>query len=214
MIALMAAPRGPREEGPLPPPALVASSAVAKAQPAVVAGGGGEYQLASVYREHAAAVKRWVLRLGGPAIDVEDTVQEVFLVVQRRLSEFRGDSQLTTWLYRITANVVYKQVRKQRARRWLRGLAGMSLDDVKSEVPGPYESVERQHAARTVYRALEGLSRNHRTVVILYELEGLSGEEIATLMATKLATVWVWLHRGRAKFIERLKALGEEGTGR
>ena len=73
--------------------------------------------------------------------------------------------------------------------------------------------LERQHAARTVYRALDGLNSNQRAVVILYELEGMSGEQIATLMDTKLATVWVWLHRGRAKFLERLKALGEEGIG-
>jgi RNA polymerase sigma-70 factor (ECF subfamily) len=84
---------------------------------------------------------------------------------------------------------------------------------VADEDLGPYESVERQQAARLVYRALDGLNHKHRTAVILYELEGHSGEEIAELMGTKLATVWVWLHRGRAKFLERLRALTSEGEG-
>jgi RNA polymerase sigma-70 factor (ECF subfamily) len=166
--------------------------------------------LASVYREHAGSVKRWVQRLGGPAIDVEDAVHEVFLVVQRRLPEFRGDAQITTWLYSITAKVVYRQLRKQRTRRWLSGLAGSFARELPSEATGPHENLERQHAAHTVYRALEGLSEKYRQVVILYELEGLSGEEIAALLQTKVGTVWVWLHRGRAKFLERLAAVGEE----
>jgi RNA polymerase sigma-70 factor (ECF subfamily) len=203
--------RGRRESGPRP---LVSSSLVAKSEAAVLAGVGGErLELESIYRQHAALVKRWALRLGGPTVDVEDVVHEVFLVAHRRLPEFRGDARITTWLYRITLHIAHKQARKQRTRRWLRGLAGAFADDVRSEQPGPYETVERQHAARTVYKALDGLNRNQRAVVILYEIEGLSGEEIAALMDTKISTVWVWLHRGRAKFLERLKALGEEGVG-
>jgi RNA polymerase sigma-70 factor (ECF subfamily) len=216
VIALMAlgARRGQRGKVP-PPDPLLSSPVVAKAEAAQVAGAVGQRSLLeTLYREHAAIVKRWALRLGGPGIDVEDAVHEVFLVVHRRLPEFRGDARITTWLYSITSKVVHKQVRKQRTRRWLSGLAGAFTDDVRSELPGPYESVERQQAARTVYRALEGLNDNHRQVVILYELEGMSGEEIAALLQTKLATVWVWLHRGRARFLGRLKALGEEGTSR
>src|SRR5262249_44087441 len=53
--------------------------------------------VADLYRAHAQTVARWASRLGGPAIDVEDVVQEVFLVVQRRLREFRGEAEITTW---------------------------------------------------------------------------------------------------------------------
>jgi RNA polymerase sigma-70 factor (ECF subfamily) len=165
-------------------------------------------ELAALYREHAELVKRWALRLCGPSLDAEDVVHEVFLVVRRRLSEFRGDAKMSTWLYRITERVVKEQSRKQRIRRALRGLVGDYADEIPAERFGPYESVQQQHAARLVYKALDGLSRKHRTVVILYELEGHSGEEIAELMGAKVATVWVWLHRGRAKFAERLRALG------
>src|SRR5437868_15375074 len=81
-------------------------------------------ELTSLYRTHAALVERWVVRLAGPAVDAEDVVQEVFLIVQRRLSEWRADAKITTWLYRITERVVHRQRRKQRMGRWLRGLAG------------------------------------------------------------------------------------------
>ncbi len=163
--------------------------------------------LDAVYRAHAELVKRWAARLAGPSLDVEDVVHEVFLVVQKRLGEFRGDAKLTTWLYRITERVVYKQSRRQRLRRWLQGLAGDFASDIAADDVDPHGEIERQQASSLVYEALEGLSQNHRTVVILYEIEGLSGEEISELIGTKLATVWVWLHRGRAKFLERLRAI-------
>jgi RNA polymerase sigma-70 factor, ECF subfamily len=172
--------------------------------------GEAKLDLGAIYREHAEQVKRWALRLGGPALDAEDVVHEVFLVVHRRLHEFRGDAKLTTWLYRITMHVVRKQTGRQKVRRWLRGLVHDFAADVPDEHLGPYQAIERQQAASLVYRALEGLNQNHRAAVILYELEGCSGEEIAELMGTKLATVWVWLHRGRARFLERLRELGAD----
>jgi RNA polymerase sigma-70 factor (ECF subfamily) len=131
----------------------------------------------------------------------------VFLVVHRRLHEFRGEGRMTTWLYRITLRIVRKQAVRQRLGRWLRGLVGDFAADLPDLELGPYESVERQQAARLVYRALDGLNHKHRAVVILYELEGRSGEEIAELLGTKVATVWVWLHRGRAKFQQRLNEI-------
>jgi RNA polymerase sigma-70 factor (ECF subfamily) len=164
-------------------------------------------ELSEAYRQHAEAVKRWALRLGGPALDAEDVVHEVFLIARRRLGEFRGDAKLTTWLYRITLRVVRKQAARQRLGRWLRGLVGDFAADLPEERFGPYESVERRDAARIVYQALEGLPHQQRAALILYELEGHSGEEIAAMMGTKQATVWVWLHRGRAKFLARLRAL-------
>jgi len=187
---------------------MVPTTAITFQMTLAPAGETTERELSDVYRRHAEAVKRWALRLGGPALDAEDIVHEVFLIAHRRLGEFRGEAKLTTWLYRITLRVVRKQATRQRLGRWLRGLVGDFADEVTEERFGPYESVERREAARLVYQALDALPHRQRAAVILYELEGHSGEEIAELMGTKLATVWVWLHRGRAKFLERLRALG------
>src|SRR6185436_17074685 len=60
----------------------------------------------AVYREHVMTVARWVARLGGPLLDVEDITHDVFVKVQRELPRFRGDAQLTTWLFTLTSNTV------------------------------------------------------------------------------------------------------------
>jgi RNA polymerase sigma-70 factor (ECF subfamily) len=168
-------------------------------------------EITSLYRAHAAEVERWVVRLAGPTVDAEDVVQEVFLVVQRRLPEWRAEAKMTTWLYRITERVVHRQRRKQRMGRWLRGLAGDFAGDLPTERLTPVEDLERKQAARTVYAALDGLERKMRAAVVLFEIEGLSGEEIAALTGTKLATVWVQLHRGRARFLARLREMEKRG---
>ena len=80
----------------------------------------------SLYRKYAAKVGRWAARLGGPSIEVDDVVQEVFLVAKRRLGSFRSDGggSVTTWLFRATDRIVKATRRKQRLRR----LFGASAD--------------------------------------------------------------------------------------
>jgi len=167
--------------------------------------------LASVYEAHAALVGRWAARLGGPGLDADDVVQEVFLVVQRRLPEWRGDARLTSWLYRITERVVHRQRRKQRVRRWLRGLAGDFAADLPADRPSPVEELERKHAARTLYRAFDALERRQRAALILFEIDGLTGEQIASLTGTTVATVWVRLHRARTQLMRRLGEMRARG---
>jgi RNA polymerase sigma-70 factor (ECF subfamily) len=166
-----------------------------------------------IYRAHAARVARWAGRLGGPLIDVEDAVQEVFLTVHRLLPGFRGEAQVTTWLYRITANVVRHRRRKERFRRWLGGSSSEVAAHVESLRPTPVEELERRQSTELVYRVLDRLSERARTLVILFELEELSGEEIAELMGLSLSNVWVSLHRARAQFLDQLRKL-ERAAGR
>src|SRR5947209_4983183 len=75
------------------------------------------------YRAYSTSVGRWAARMAGPALDVEDIVQEVFLVAHQRLSKFRGESSLATWLFGITERVIWHRRRKERWRRWLGGSA-------------------------------------------------------------------------------------------
>jgi RNA polymerase sigma-70 factor (ECF subfamily) len=173
---------------------------------------GSTLELGALYREHADLIERWALRLGGPGADAEDVVHDVFLIAHRRLRDFRGEAKITTWLYRITERVVRRKVRRQRIRQWLKGLSRDYANDIPSEGPGPSENFERLEASRIVYAALDRIGHAYRTAVILYELEGLSGEEIAEFTGTKLSTVWVRLHRGRAKFLDELKRIRECGS--
>src|SRR5580658_6945237 len=76
-------------------------------------------RLEDVYRRYGGLIAGWSAKLGGPRVETGDLVQEVFLVIAENLKEFRGDAKLTTWLFRITENVVRNRRRQARLRRWL-----------------------------------------------------------------------------------------------
>jgi RNA polymerase sigma-70 factor (ECF subfamily) len=162
-----------------------------------------------LYREHAATVARWATRLGGPDIDPEDVVHEVFLVAHRRLGEFRGDAKPATWLFRTTDLIVRAHRRKARLRALLRRSVAEEGDRAqgRSSAISPVEDLIERQRARSVYRALEALDDKYRSVFVLFEIEGLSGDEIAALTGIKVATVWVRLHRARERFVRRIHAL-------
>jgi len=163
-------------------------------------------ELDTIYREHSATVSKWVRRLWGPggvsgSVDTEDLLQEVFLVVQRRLDSFRFEAALTTWLYGITALVVSGRRRKEHWRRllWRRAETELSLHHADS-ANGGEEDFERAEASRVVYSVLEDLSERDRTLMILFELERLPGTEIATILGMTEPTMWVALSRARNRF--------------
>jgi RNA polymerase sigma-70 factor (ECF subfamily) len=165
-----------------------------------------------VYRQHVQQVARWASRLAGPGLDVEDLVQEVFLLVHRLLPQFRGEAQLTTWLYSITHNVVRTRRRKERFRR-LFGFAGdpARLHPVANG-PTPLEELERRRSADLIYRALDDIPDKYRTILVLFEIDGMAGEEIATLTGVKLPTIWVRLSRARALLVKRIEKLERKVT--
>jgi RNA polymerase sigma-70 factor (ECF subfamily) len=172
---------------------------------------GGAMDVEDLYRLHARTVARWAARLGGPGVDVEDVVQEVFLVAKRRLGAFTGDASVTTWLFRATANIAAAARRKQRLRRWLGRTSADERPGMGAAGPTPVEALEQRQDVAAVYRALDALPERLRRVLILFELEGLSTQEIAELTNARAATVRVWLFRARAKFQERYLAFAETG---
>ena len=159
--------------------------------------------LAVLYGAHAAFVRRAVIRLAGPGAEVDDLVQQVFLTALERHQSFQGRSEHTTWLYGIAVRIVSTSRRRARLRRWLR--LDQAAEPVERETPATL--FEHREASRTVYRALAGLTEKRRTVFILYELEGLSGEQIATVVGCALKTVWTRLHHARKDFDRQLQAL-------
>jgi RNA polymerase sigma-70 factor (ECF subfamily) len=164
--------------------------------------------LSALYQAHAAAVERWAARLAGPSLDVEDIVQEVFLIAHRQLPKFRGDSSLATWLFGITERVVWHQRRK--VRSWQRMRAPVDEIDVKLPAagPSPLDTLQSKEAAALFYRALDGVDERYRAALVLFEVEELSGQEIATLKGIRVETLWVWLHRARAQLLKALVRMG------
>ena len=167
--------------------------------------------LDALYRAHATIVARWAAHLGGPTLDVEDVVHEVFLIVRRRLPEFRGEAKPTTWLYRITERVVRGYRSKERLHRWIHRTKRDQLEDALTATRAtPAEELERRQASVQLYAVLDRMPDKYRQMLILFELEELSGEEIAALTGIKLATVWVRLHRARDRFRAAMRRMQKE----
>lgn len=160
----------------------------------------GRLDVAQVFKKHRRQIERWASRLGGPLVDSDDVVQDVLMVVHRRLPELRADAALTSWLYKITENVATKRRQRERLRRWLRGMPRDYTDEIAAPGPSAIDEMERREAALEIYAALDRLDERYRSVVILFEIEGFSGDEIAALTGRPLATVWIHLYRGRKKF--------------
>jgi RNA polymerase sigma-70 factor, ECF subfamily len=167
--------------------------------------------LTQVYAEHHQRVSRWVARLGGPRIEVEDLVQEIFLIVRGRLASFRGDSQLSTWIYGITRKVVARERRKAGLRAFMFKLGlKRELRLATTSAADPHEELEQRQAADQVYRALDAMRESYREVFILFEIERLPGEQIAVMTGRTTDAVWVLLHRARKQFLVRLEAIRGE----
>ncbi|MFZ5468665.1 MAG: RNA polymerase sigma factor [Myxococcota bacterium] len=169
--------------------------------------------LEAVYREYALVVARWAARLGGGHLDPADVTQDVFLKVERELPAFRGDAKLSTWLYQITLNVVRTRRRTEAFRRLFRAPAdeGLTVSDSR---PLPSDELSRRETSRRLHQVLNRLNERYRQVLVLFEIEGRSGQEVADLMRAPVDNVWVWLTRARAAFakhLERLEAEEEKG---
>lgn len=155
----------------------------------------------TLYVQHVDQVARWAARLGGPDLDLEDVVHEVFFVAHRRLPSFRGDSSASTWLFGITDKVVRHRRRKERWRRWLSGSADETAGHLASTSPDPLRLVERDEDARMVYRLLDQVPERDRQILILCRLEEMSAEEVGALLAITPANARLRLHRARTRFL-------------
>lgn len=133
--------------------------------------------------------------------DLEDASQEVFLQMHRYLPRFRGSSQLNTWLYRLCIT----QARHVRRRKRLSEALRSWLYPAPEGIAASSEFCEAS-ARRRIEAALDGLTENERLALVLYDMEGLSGKQVAEILRCKEATLWRRLHYARKKFVEALEA--------
>ncbi len=147
--------------------------------------------LRQLYEAHAAHVRSAVVRLRGPGVDAEDLVQEVFLVAHRRWRGVVDQSTPRAWLYGVAVKVAAGARRRARLRRTF----GLAREPVDHRTPAA--AFERTEAASQLYRMLDRLPEKQRTVFVLFELEGCSGEEIAAVVGCPPKTVWTRLFHAR-----------------
>jgi RNA polymerase sigma-70 factor (ECF subfamily) len=151
----------------------------------------------ALYDRYAVFVARMARRHGTPPEELEDVVQEVFLVVFRKLSHFQG-SDATSWIYRICQREVQHRHRTRRFRRAFARMFGAG--PAPTEIEGQERVALRHEAERRVNEVLAAMSSKKREVFVLFEIEGLSGEMIAERIGCPLATVWTRLFHARREF--------------
>src|SRR5438105_3843929 len=141
----------------------------------------------AIYARHRQDVARLVYRMLSGSADVDDVVQEVFFQVHRSLKDFRGQSKFSTWLHRVTVNVVLMHRRAARSRPVYAEEAPPDLtrdDDAVS----PDEDADRRERVRAFGRLLARLADKKRIVFVLHELEGLDPAEIAEIVDAPVLT--------------------------
>ncbi len=163
------------------------------------------------YDQHVTTVWRALFRLGVARTDVPDAVQEVFLVAFRKLPEFEGRSKLSTWLVGICYRVASDRRRLAHVRREV-GDSG-AVRAASDLGPRPDEAVERHEGARMLDEILGLLRPEQREVFVMFELEEMSGKEIADLVGAPLKTVFSRLRLAREAFAAALSARRRQGAG-
>ena len=163
----------------------------------------------ALYRDHVDRLWRFVRRLGVAPEEVEDVVQETFIVAHRRLADFDGAVPVSTWLYAIAIRTAKCQMR----RTWRRRLARL-VGWEQGSADRPDREIDRSDAEAEVAWILERMPEKKRTVLVLYELEELDGPTIAAILGCPVHTVWSRLRLARGDFKRLLRRRGAlEGAG-
>ncbi len=162
-----------------------------------------------------ARVYNIAYRMLGHADDAHDATQEAFLRVYDALDRFRADSSFTTWLYRIVMNVCYDELARRRRRPpTLTELesADAALPASAERLPGhdnTEDAVLQAERRRALHAAIAALPEAFRAVIVLYDLQGFSYEEIAAILRVNLGTVKSRLNRARTLLREKMSAQRE-----
>lgn len=164
-------------------------------------------------RRYETKIYSVAYRFMGNHADAGDLAQETFIRMYQALPGFRGESSFSTWLYRIAANACRDELRKRQRRR------SISMDELIENSPAsvpvaagndsPEEVLQRNETQRHVQECLNRLSDDHRLVLVMREIQGLSYEEIAEVLNCSLGTVKSRISRARNALKEKIREKGE-----
>ena len=163
-----------------------------------------------VHEEHADFVWRSLQRLGVRPSDLEDALQEVFIVVHRRLHTFDGSARLSTWLFGICLRVAAAERRRAYVRR---EQPTPELEEQPDSRPGvdPERAALRREAERRLALALDRLGLERRAGFVMFEIEGMSAGAIAEMLGVPVGTVYSRLATARAEFSRAVARLARDG---
>ena len=173
---------------------------------------GDQNAFAQLVEAHQGKVYSLSYRMTGNPDDAADLTQEAFLNAWRGLASFHGQSSFSTWLHRLTSNVCIDFLRREKRRTALSMTVEEDEEGRQAEVPdhrfSPEQELERRELRRTVQQGLAALSPEHRRVLVLRELEGLSYQEIAQCLELEEGTVKSRIARARIALKEYLQKSG------
>ena len=169
---------------------------------------------ATLFNSHKARIYSVCLRMTNNTAEAEDLTQDAFLQVFRKLATFRGDSALSTWLYRIAVNTVLMHFRKKALRQ-------ISLDEPYSQ---DAKTVRREYGSRddrlagcvdriALARAITELPVGYRTIFLLHEVEGYEHQEIAELLKCSVGNSKSQLHKAKLRIREVLARTQQQEGG-
>jgi RNA polymerase sigma-70 factor (ECF subfamily) len=164
------------------------------------------YDPEQLVEQHRQMVFRTLARLTGERLGLEDMAQEVFLRLFRALPHFRGEAQISTFLYRIVVNVVNDEFRDRKKDRLTSPIDDTEARGLVNSAASPAVLAERAQMQQVVDAALLQLNLYDRTILTLHYQEERSYEEIAAILDSPMGTVKTHLYRAR----ERLKHMMKE----
>ena len=157
---------------------------------------------AQLMRDNETRIYNLTLRMTGNPDDAMDLAQEAFLNAWRGLKFFKGDSAFSTWVYRLASNACIDFLRRKKRRQDISlSMPTDEEDDSQPDIPDdrfhPERELERQELRQAVTEGLNQLSDEHRQVLVMRELSGLSYQEIADILALEAGTVKSRIARAR-----------------
>jgi RNA polymerase sigma-70 factor (ECF subfamily) len=195
---------------PAPPAALPAAPRAPDRDLIAACVGGDRDAARELHVRYHAVASAFLRKLGTGPGELEDACQEVFLRFFRYLPSFRGEAELQTWLYRLCITEARRARRRRRIGRVLDVLLIQRRSDDSEQIPAAARSDAT--LARLCETALGRMGEGLRLCFVLYEMEGLSGKQIAEIAGCPEATVWRRLHDARRLFRAALDADASGGS--
>lgn len=160
---------------------------------------------------HQTTILNLIYRYVGDRTQAKDLAQELFLRVWKAAKSYRPEAKFTTWVYRITANLCFNELKSSRRKKWLQFLRSdadhetRTEDDLPDRSPSPEDLLLAKERSRQISGALQSLPENQRMAIILKRYDDLSYEEIARVLGCSVSAVESLLVRAKRTLQEKLK---------